>query len=94
MAYRPYAPIGRARLILLGLFVVGVVVITYVQLAYALPKRRCEETRRVFDYKTRSCATVVFIPDLTGRPAPAGVKRPANAVRVPQVQQAPVEPAE
>ena len=81
MARTTYAPIGRARLILLALFVIGVVVITYVQVAYALPKRRCEDRGRWWDSNQRVCAMPVFIPDFTGRPPPAGVRRPASPLR-------------
>ena len=78
---KTYKPIGRARIVMLVLFAAGVIGITYVQVVYAIPKRDCEATGRIWDYRTRSCATLVFIPDLTGRPPPPGVKRPPSPVR-------------
>lgn len=73
--------IGRVRLFFLGLFTVSAILIGYYQLAYAQPAKRCEASGRVWDNKTRACATLVFLPDLTGRPAPPGVERPPGALR-------------
>jgi hypothetical protein len=74
--------IGRARLFFLGLFVLGVAGIGYVQVNYALPAKKCEESGRIWDHRLRACATLVFIPDLTGRPPPPGVERPKKALQV------------
>ncbi len=81
MAYRPARAIGRARLIILGLFAVGAVGIGYIQYAYAVPMKKCEQRSGWWDMRGRACATPVFIPDLTGRPAPAGTPRPKSPIR-------------
>jgi hypothetical protein len=71
MARSTYAPISRARLILLVLFVVGVIVITYVQLAYAIPKRDCEASGRWWSMRYRECATPIRLGGPAGPPPPA-----------------------
>lgn len=73
--------IGRVRLLFLALFSVGAVAIGYYQLNYARPAKVCEAKGRWWDAKSRACGIPVFIPDFTGRPPPAGVKRPQSPAR-------------
>ena len=74
MARSTYAPISRARLILLVLFVGGVIGITYVQLAYAIPRRNCEASGRWWSMRYRECATPIRLGRPAGR-APAAPTR-------------------
>jgi hypothetical protein len=72
---------GRLRLIFLGLFLFGAAGIAGYQWLYARPKAACEAQGRWWDAKNRACGIPVWLPDFTGRPAPAGVQRPVERMR-------------
>jgi len=65
--------IDRLKIIFLGIFAVAVVAIWGYQIFYVWPAKACERDQRWWDGSTRTCATPIFIPDITGRPA--GVSR-------------------
>ncbi|MBX3480616.1 MAG: hypothetical protein KF842_09455 [Caulobacter sp.] len=61
--------IDRLKLVFLGLFAVGVVAIWAYQILWVWPAKRCDRQQAWWDPATRTCATPLYIPDLTGRPA-------------------------
>lgn len=65
--------IDRLKIIFLGIFAVGVVAIWGYQIFWVWPAKQCEQQRRWWDGATRTCATPLYIPALTGRPE--GVSR-------------------
>jgi hypothetical protein len=73
--------IGRLRLVFLGLFLLGAIGVGVYQFMWVLPERACIAKARWWDARTRSCGIPVWIPDLTGRPSPAGVERPRAPIR-------------
>jgi hypothetical protein len=68
--------IGRFRLFFLGLFLFAAAGTSIYQWFWLRPQKACEARNRWWHAETRSCGIPVWIPDLTGRPAPAGVERP------------------
>lgn len=72
---------GRLRIAFLFLFVLGAVGVGVYQFGWVRPQKVCEAKGRWWDAKTRSCGTPVWLPDLTGRPAPEGVSRPIERPR-------------
>ena len=69
---------GRLRLIFFGVFLFGAAVIGVVQMIYVRPKAACEASGRWWHAESRECGTPVWLPDLTGRPAPEGVQGPGQ----------------
>jgi hypothetical protein len=65
--------IDRLKIIFLGIFAVGVVAIWGYQIFWVWPAKQCEAQHRWWDGSTRTCATPLYIPALTGRPK--GVSR-------------------
>lgn len=61
--------ISRLKLIFLALFAVGCAVIWTYQIFVVMPARQCDEQQRWWDPKHRVCATPLYIPSITGRPA-------------------------
>lgn len=72
---------GRLRLIFFGIFLFGAVAISIYQWFWVRPRVACEARGRWWDNETRACGVPVWVPDLTGRAPPAGVKRPVEAPR-------------
>jgi hypothetical protein len=59
------------NLLMLGaltVFVVGAVAIAAYQFAYVIPAKNCEGAGKWWDPQSRSCATPIYIPHITGRP--------------------------
>lgn len=77
--------ITRLKWIFLGIFAFGVVAIWGYQIFYVWPAKRCEQQHRWWDGATRTCATPLYIPALTGRPA--GVSREEWSKRQAAAQQ-------
>jgi len=59
--------IERLKLIFLGLFALGNVAILIWTVGWLLPKQKCDEAHKWWDYSRRVCAQPVLISDLTGR---------------------------
>jgi hypothetical protein len=53
-----------------ALLTAGMLIYQYVWLE---PQKRCEAGHNWWDSESRKCGTVVFVPDLTGKPLPPGV---------------------
>ena len=77
--------IDRLKIIFLGVFAVGVVAIWSYQIFWVWPAKQCEQQHRWWDGATRTCATPLYIPDLTGRPA--GVSREEWSKRQAKAQE-------
>lgn len=69
----PYLSMKRLTLLFFGLFAILVAVALVYQRVWADPGERCEASGNWYDISTRTCATPVYLPDITGRPA--GVTR-------------------
>ena len=63
----------RLSMIFLGVFGVMLAGIFVLQTVWVSPGERCEARGDWYDIETRTCATPIYIPDITGRPA--GVTR-------------------
>ena len=63
----------RLSMIFLGVFGVMLAGIFVLQAVWVSPGERCEARGDWYDIETRTCATPIYIPDITGRPA--GVTR-------------------
>jgi hypothetical protein len=63
----------RLSMIFLGAFGVVLAGIFVLQSYWVDPGERCEADGNWYDIETRTCATPIYIPDITGRPA--GVTR-------------------
>ena len=74
--------IDRLKLLFLGLFFIATVAVWYFQLFWVLPARKCESHGGWWDHQTHICATPLYLPNLTGRPAgtlsPAALKARAQ----------------
>ncbi|HYE44412.1 MAG TPA: hypothetical protein VEA44_01430 [Caulobacter sp.] len=65
--------IDRLKVLFLGLFFVGAVAAWTYQFFWVRPAKQCESQQRWWDPSTRTCATPLYIPSMTGRPE--GVSR-------------------
>jgi hypothetical protein len=65
--------ITRLKWIFLGIFAVGVVAVWTYHIFWVWPAKKCEGEGRWWDGPSMTCATPLYIPDLTRRPA--GVSR-------------------
>ena len=63
----------RLSILFLGLFAVLVTGTLVFQSYWLDPGERCEKGGKWYDVGSRTCATPIYIPDITGRPA--GVTR-------------------
>jgi hypothetical protein len=63
----------RLSLMFFGAFAVLVAGTLTFQVYWLNPGERCEKNGKWYDVQSRTCATPVYIPDITGRPA--GVSR-------------------
>ncbi len=77
--------ITRLKWIFLGVFAVGVVAVWGYHIFWAWPAKKCAQQERWWDGATRTCATPLYIPALTGRPA--GVSREEWSKRQAAAQQ-------
>jgi hypothetical protein len=77
--------ITRLKWIFLGVFAIGVVAVWGYQIFYVWPAKKCEGEQRWWDAATRTCATPLYIPSLTGRPE--GVSRQEWSKRQAAAQQ-------
>ncbi|HVY35610.1 MAG TPA: hypothetical protein VG960_14445 [Caulobacteraceae bacterium] len=63
--------IDRLKLFFLGLFAIACVVVWAYQLLWVAPMKACESHGNWWDPFSRVCATPLYLPNLTGRPAGA-----------------------
>lgn len=69
------ASINRLKIIFMGIFAVAVVAIWTYELLWVWPAKDCAKAGGEWDGGERICATPIYIPDRTGRPA--GMSREA-----------------
>lgn len=77
--------ITRLKWIFLGVFAVGVIAVWTYHLVWAWPQKRCESEGRWWSGETLTCATPLYLPSITGRPA--GVSREEWSKRQAAAQQ-------
>jgi hypothetical protein len=66
--------IGRVQLLFLGVFALSVFGIWAYQDLYVSPAKACESSGNWWDPASRTCGHVIYLPDVTHRPA--GAKAP------------------
>ncbi len=72
--YRSLAPqmhrsFDRIRTIFLAAFALCIAGVWALQVYYVQPRQRCEASHNWWDSRQRVCGHVVYIPDITHRPA-------------------------
>jgi hypothetical protein len=70
----------------LAVFAFGAVAIGYYQFAYVIPAKRCEGSGKWWDPQSRSCATPIYIPHITGRPVNTQEAAAAAAAALPEAE--------
>jgi hypothetical protein len=82
--------IDRLKLFFLGVFAISCIGVWAYQLLWAAPEKRCEGQGGWWDPRTRVCATPIYLPNLTGRPAgklnPAQLEARAKAANAREAQ--------
>jgi hypothetical protein len=82
--------IDRLKLFFLGVFAIACVAVWVYQLFWAAPAKRCESHGNWWDSASRVCATPIYLPNLTGRPAvkltPAQLKARAEEAKAREAQ--------
>ena len=61
--------IDRLKIFFLVVFAIGAAAIWGYQIFYVWPAQKCDERAGWWDFKGRICATPIYIPSITGRPA-------------------------
>ena len=79
--------INRLFLGAIALFVLGTVAVGAYQFAYVIPAKRCETAGRWWDPGSRTCATPIFLPHITGRPLNAQEAAAAASAALPEAQE-------
>jgi hypothetical protein len=78
--------INRLSLGFLALFVVASVGVGAYQVIYVIPAKRCEAGGRWWDPQSRSCATPIYIPHITGRPVNTAEAAAAAQAALPEAE--------
>ena len=82
--------IDRLKIFFLGLFAIACIAVWADQLLWVGPAKRCESQGNWWDPSSRVCATPIYLPNLTGRPAgglsPAQLKARAKAASAKEAQ--------
>lgn len=60
--------IDKLKLFFLAIFVLGAAASWGYQVLWVWPSKKCEEKGSWWDPSTRTCASPIYIPDITGRP--------------------------
>jgi hypothetical protein len=85
---------NRAKLVVLALALVAVTSVSVYEFGYAMPKARCERMGLLWAAKWRSCAKLVDLSILTGRPnhpaPPPGVTPPPQTIAAPTAASVPL----
>jgi len=68
--------LGRVKLFLIGAFFVLAAGAFVYDHYWVGPGRECEANHNWWDPKLRVCGKVVWVPDMTHRPAPSNAQRP------------------
>lgn len=66
--------LNRIELIFVGLVVLTIIIVVAVQIVWLNPAKTCEAAGNWWDPSTRICGQVIYLPNLTHRPA--GSKAP------------------
>ena len=69
MAISRYLSMKRLSILLVALFVIGVGGAMIFDRYWLAPGDACEAKGNWYDIESRTCATPVYVPDITGRPA-------------------------
>ena len=89
--------IDRMKVFFLGVFAIACVAVWAYQLLWVAPEKRCEAQGDWWDPQSRACATPIYLPNLTGRPAtgltPSELKARARAASAKEAQTLGVAPA-
>jgi len=94
--------IDRLKLFFLGVFFISCVAVWTYQLLWVAPEKKCESHGNWWDPFSRVCATPLYLPNLTGRPAgtlsPQALKARAQAANAAEAKvlsaPAPAKPAD
>jgi hypothetical protein len=82
--------IDRLKLFFLGVFAIACIAVWANQLWWVGPEKRCESHGNWWDPTSRVCATPIYLPNLTGRPAgglsAAALKARAQAANAKEAQ--------
>ena len=78
--------INRLMLGFVAVFVLGVGAVFAYQTVYVIPAKRCEAAGQWWEPETRVCATPVYIPHITGRPANTQAAAAAAAAALPEAE--------
>jgi hypothetical protein len=78
--------ITRLKLFFLVLFALGTMGIWAYQIFYVWPAQKCDDRGAWWDRKGRTCATPLYIPSLTGRPAGMSRKEWSEKQAARQIQ--------
>jgi|GEM_PF-4536010 hypothetical protein len=82
--------IDRLKLFFLGVFAISCVAVWAYQILWVAPAKRCESHGAWWDPSSRVCATPIYLPNLTGRPAgalsPAELKARAHDAKAKEAQ--------
>ena len=77
---------NRLMLGFCALFVVGVAVAVGYQLMYVIPAQKCESVGHWWEPSTRTCATPLYLPHITGRPITAEARANAAQAALPEAE--------
>jgi hypothetical protein len=69
----------RLSMIFIGVFGVVLAGIFVLQAVWVSPGERCEARGDWYDIESRTCATPIYLPDITGRPAGVSRAEASNA---------------
>lgn len=78
--------INRLLIGFLALFVFSAVGVAAYQIGWVIPAKRCEASGRWWDPQSRQCATPIYIPHITGRPANTAEAAAAAAAALPEAE--------
>lgn len=78
--------INRLTLAFGAVFVLSVVAIGAYQFYYVVPAKRCEASGRWWEPNERLCASPIYIPHITGRPADTAEAARAAAEALPEAE--------
>jgi len=70
----------------LALFVIGTGVAFGYQVLYVIPAQKCESVGHWWEPNSRTCATPLYLPHITGRPVDPAARARAAAEALPEAQ--------
>ena len=67
-------------------FAIGSVAIGAWQFYYVIPRKQCESSGKWWEPQSRTCATPIYIPHITGRPVNTAEAAAAAAAALPEAE--------